>query len=708
MVQQTIIPRQEPGVEIDKTACHLAQTWHGGEAGPKYKGISVGDLIAYELMQWFIAALKISPAPPAVVSRPARQDPGRGAVDILKTAYERLHAGRNALHKLPAVLGPGFRRFSGLRCVLFDPYVGYELLLPRLFGSACAHIVIPRPNLRAMPRIRYYQGIFKVPTGYFHSPAARPPAAQVSRLQKESAAQLDNVWEPLRGALREYCGPLIQKACIHIDAAESIISKYKVDATVLPYDELGLYKALALVGRRDGLLTIVYQHGAVNRYAALIPPTSEQIIAWDENARARFYSWGVTDRKIVLLPNPMVPLLQEKARLITKETARKKLGLAKNRPVVFFAGQPFTGLSALDDMSQAEKILYKILDLSGSIPEVLFLIKLHPNDTHTGKPEKMRQYAEETGLSNVMILASGDSHELMLASDMVISGTSTCLWEATVLGRVAVTFIDREFTRYMSPYDSDSGILRANSIEELAKIIRDVSKQPGTPSVAVSRMPDEAVRVDRESPGYFDDPRWEMLSLIPSRARTLLDVGCGAGWLGEKIKATRPCFVAGIEKNPDAARLASKILDEVFVQDIEKSPLPFHGKNFDCIVINDLLEHLVDPWQVLRSLVELLRDNGVVVLSIPNIGHYTTLLHLFAGHFRYKSEGILDKTHLRFFTREGIEELLGQSGLRMIKLLRNTQAGRKMRLLNFIACNRFIDQITFQYIIVADRSSERN
>lgn len=750
-------------LKIDRIACRIAQTWYGGDAGPTYHGISVGDMLAYEVMQWLISAIKHAVimericrefSPEVVVvedNRPvarimtsiagshglsvrrlasaeigrvsrgwSRGSVRRGFINTLKTTYEWLHAGQNSANALAAVFAPGFRQAKGLRCVLFDPYVGYEWLIPQLFGSSCAHIVMPCPNLRLMPRIRYYQRIFGISTSYFHLPDVRVERGEVRELQASLATRLDNlrlpddlsdldaaVWAQLCSALREHCESLIQSACTDIGSAERMIRKYRIDAIVLPYDEFGIYKALALVGRRKNLLTIAYQHGVMNKYPALIPPTSGQVVVWDKDAHECLRSWGVTDHRIAILPNPMLPLLKEKARRIDKKTMRRKFGFEDDRPIVLFAAQPFTGLSSLDDRSQVAKTISQILAAARRIPEFSFLIKVHSYDVKRGGLKRIQSLVDEEGGPHVQILTSGDSHELVIASDVVISGTSTCLWEAVMLDRPAVAFVDRAFLRQVFPYQANSGVIRTDSVEELVEILRDVVGKEGASIAGISRTATDAAPETNSMPlEYFGEPRWDLFSLIPAKAKTLLDVGCGVGWLGKKVKSTRPCRVVGIEKNADAGKMASKVLDAVFVQDIEKIPFPFRERAFDCIVVGDLLEHLCDPWGTLRGLVGLLHDNGVVIMSIPNIGHYTTLFSLAKGHWEYKNAGILDRTHLRFFTRCGIEDLLEQAGLRAIKMLRNTQAGSKMRTVNLLTGNRLAEAITFQYLIVADRHSK--
>jgi len=407
-------------------------------------------------------------------------------VEILKKSYKIIHASRNALNIiLLAKFAPGFKHKKELRCVLFDPYVGYEWLMPQLFGCSYEHVMIPCPNFQLMPRIQYYQNIFGVSTSYFHVPNSPLDKIAVKRLQELLAVTVDKlplpthlpgleaVWLKLTHSLAEYAGALIPKVCADISAAQSLIRKYNIDTIVLPYDEFWFYKALALVGKREGISTIAYQHGMVNHYSVLIPPTSERILVWDRNAHDCFRSWGVSDRKISMLPNPMRVLLQEKSTRINKEMVRGKLGLKKDCPVVLFAAQQFAGLSSMDNKFLVVETLKKILSLCELIPEILFLIKLHPDDAYTAKSKMVNDLIEVGRLSNVKVITSWDSHELIIASDAVIAETSTCLWEATILGRFAVSFINREFTRQIVPYNSDSGVIRADNIEELVKVIRE-------------------------------------------------------------------------------------------------------------------------------------------------------------------------------------------------------------------------------------------
>lgn len=163
---------------------------------------------------------------------------------------------------------------------------------------------------------------------------------------------------------------------------------------------------------------------------------------------------------------------------------------------------------------------------------------------------------------------------------------------------------------------------------------------------------------------YYENPREEVLRQIPAFARRVLDVGCGAGVLGRAIKAQRPgAYVAGLEVVEAVAREARQILDTVVVGNLETLELPFENGFFDCIVCADVLEHLAEPEAALRKLSRVLAPDGVVVISIPNVQFVDVVAMLAEGQWTYMDAGITDATHLRFFTRAGVERLVREAGL---------------------------------------------
>ncbi|MBR2659667.1 class I SAM-dependent methyltransferase [Candidatus Saccharibacteria bacterium] len=146
--------------------------------------------------------------------------------------------------------------------------------------------------------------------------------------------------------------------------------------------------------------------------------------------------------------------------------------------------------------------------------------------------------------------------------------------------------------------------------------------------------------------------------------KRILDVGCGAGVIGKKIKELQKCTVDGIEIDTVAADIAKKVLDHVYVMPIDdeknKTYQAFmrEDKKYDMIICADIIEHLVDPGKTLSNLSKKLAPKGKIVISIPNLSHIDVIAGLIDGRFNYNRVGILDSTHLRFWTENSFYEFI--------------------------------------------------
>jgi 2-polyprenyl-3-methyl-5-hydroxy-6-metoxy-1,4-benzoquinol methylase len=155
----------------------------------------------------------------------------------------------------------------------------------------------------------------------------------------------------------------------------------------------------------------------------------------------------------------------------------------------------------------------------------------------------------------------------------------------------------------------------------------------------------------------------KVVSLVPPATR-VLDFGCATGYMSEVLKYRLGCTVTGVEISPEAAELAERYAERVIVGDAEKIDYAAElaGEEFDVVLFADVLEHLKEPGDVLRRVRPFVAENGVVIASIPNVAHGSVRLALLGGEFRYRDSGLLDDTHLRFFTRASIQDLFEETG----------------------------------------------
>ena len=146
----------------------------------------------------------------------------------------------------------------------------------------------------------------------------------------------------------------------------------------------------------------------------------------------------------------------------------------------------------------------------------------------------------------------------------------------------------------------------------------------------------------------------------------VLEVGCADGAFSACLAETLGCEVTGIELNPDAARQAARVCRNVILGDIEQGALDQVEGEFDFILFGDVLEHLVTPGISLARSKALLREGGSILISIPNIAHYSVRWRLLTGRFDYQRYGLLDHTHLRFFTLRTATRMVEEAGLQIV------------------------------------------
>lgn len=169
---------------------------------------------------------------------------------------------------------------------------------------------------------------------------------------------------------------------------------------------------------------------------------------------------------------------------------------------------------------------------------------------------------------------------------------------------------------------------------------------------------------------YYGGVRSEMLKYFPANARTMLDVGCGEGLFGKSAVDRFGAEVWGIDINERSVALAETNLARTFCGDVSQLLDELPDNHFDVIYFNDVLEHMVDPYSLLEEIKGKLTTEGMVVASIPNIRYHRVLTQiLLKRDFKYEKAGVMDETHMRFFTKKSIGRMFVEAGYELDSLV---------------------------------------
>ena len=202
---------------------------------------------------------------------------------------------------------------------------------------------------------------------------------------------------------------------------------------------------------------------------------------------------------------------------------------------------------------------------------------------------------------------------------------------------------------------------------------------------------------------YFVHRRREMLPFVPRAARRVLDVGCGSGAFTAEMAREIKAEYWGVELDAQAVARAEPVFHRLLQGDVFAKLPELPEKSFDVIVCNDVLEHVAQPFELLEKLRGKLSPTGVVVASIPNVRYIKNLYHVVVQKdWEYRDEGILDRTHLRFFTKRSLERSLTANGWRIQRLegINPTRMRAAFRVLNLLSLGHLADTEFTNFAVV--------
>lgn len=194
--------------------------------------------------------------------------------------------------------------------------------------------------------------------------------------------------------------------------------------------------------------------------------------------------------------------------------------------------------------------------------------------------------------------------------------------------------------------------------------------------------------------GYFEHQRNEMLSFIDFPVKKSLDIGCGRGGYLDLLKSVYPDLETwGLEIDNESGEIAKAKGHKVLVGNAEEMIDSLPDNYFDLISCNDVLEHFINPYDILKRLKSKLKDDGKLISSMPNIRYYKPMFeYVFKGDWRYQEAGVMDKTHYRFFTKKSIERMFTEAGYRIIQNKGiNKGKSSKPSIINFLSLYRMDD-----------------
>lgn len=527
--------------------------------------------------------------------------------------------------------------------------------------------------------------------------------------------------ERVRGVLTNRLAERLLPELVLVEALEVARRTHAIELVIVNEDVTSLGKTAALWARAHNVPVVHLAHSEIlgELYTVHREFHADAMLALGPRGTEPYRDLGIEERRLPVVGNPawdQYDALVAQRALVRREVYRH-FGLSEQVPLVLFGTTWSARLSAHDVPDLYERTVRAFLTAVRTIKaagvELNVVIKDRPANAAFGK-SVLDALAVEMGIgAGSFRYATGDTEALIVASDVVVSADSNLTVEAMIADVPALNYWDERSWTLGPFFGAEDGVVQTTA-SDLAAAIAGVITNPGFRNAVLAgmrtqrqryypgggaaaraaetltryaRLPEKASSNGQPAypwqllsmehgtelhEGYIDQPRSELFPLFDHPPRRVLDVGCFTGATGQAIKQQYPGVqVLGIELNHAAAHVAAGRIDRVFERKIEELDFIAEGiqpGSIDTVILADVLEHIYDPWDMMLRLRPWLTADAQIVASIPNSRNLLLILDLVGGRWRYEPAGLLDVTHIRFFTKQEIVRFFHETGFEVTKM----------------------------------------
>jgi len=505
--------------------------------------------------------------------------------------------------------------------------------------------------------------------------------------------------------------PWIARLVILLRKAAQI---FDIGLVVLNEDITLLGRTVADWARARGIPSMVLTHGVLlsGHYTVHKALNADVAAVFGERGAETYLDIGVHPERVRVTGNPAwdVYATQKRSKTEIKKLVCQQAQLDPFKPLVVFATTWAAALTAHCDVSIYQDTLRDFLQAMRRVRDqgipVQVIVKDRAANSHFGQAQT-EALLNELGFTQADARYTTDQPEpWVLAADVLVAVDSNISIEAMIAETPSVNLLNDMGLVVGPSFDADSGVFEVSPLElseVVSQLLTDAEFSANAIATAKKRLGYYNAGVDGhagervanfmsqllkfsdasnlpvwqryldvpeiDATGYHSHARSELFDTALHPPRVMLDIGCAAGATGAWVKQQYPgAVVYGIELNRAAAKVASQLLDRVWVGKFEEIDFEKEGiakGSIDTVVVADVLEHMYNPWQVLASLKPYLSENAQILASIPNVRNLVLMRDLAAGYWRYESEGLLDVTHIRFFTLKEVKRFFYETGFRV-------------------------------------------